>query len=269
MYRRLADAGYVQAQVTMGLSYIDGTAVETDPSAAAAWFQRAQQSGHPQAEFYLGLMYARGLGVTPDKKAALRLLQQAVDTGYDRALVALADLLSSEYRPCDALPIYQKASEKGFVAGTIAHAAMLARGQCVAKDVERAKQMLKPIAESGDPEAQFTYANVLFLAALESNGSAAEGMLWLRRAAEQDDVQAEEFLYRIYSGQFSQPKSPFDAFIWAFLYARHNPLTQPTFESFAHQLSAGELARARTEIERLVRNFPAARRRGLPDRHEI
>src|SRR5215470_9963437 len=38
MYRRLADQGYVQAQVTMGLSYLDGTFPKRDPALAFEWF---------------------------------------------------------------------------------------------------------------------------------------------------------------------------------------------------------------------------------------
>jgi len=265
MYRRLADAGYVQAQVTMGISYLDGTVVETDPTKAAQWFRRAQESGHPQAEFYLGLMFERGLGVTKNKEEAQRLLRQSVDAGYDGALVALADLLHKAHDWCDALPLYQKASEKGFVAATIAYAAMLAGGECVAVDLDQAKEMLKPIAESGDAEAERAYGSVLFFAARKKKESVAEGLLWLHRAAEQDNFGAEQLLYSIYSGLFSQPASAFDAYIWGTICARHDPRSQPLADESGGRLSPNELTRAKTEIDRLIRNFPAGRSQALSD----
>jgi TPR repeat protein len=265
MYRRLADAGYVQAQVTMGISYLDGTFVETEPAKAAEWFRRAEQSGHAQAEFYLGLLYERGLGVTQNKEEAQRLLQRSVDAGYDRALVALGDLLHKAHNWCGALPLYLKASAKGFVAATIAYAGMLAGAECVAEDVDRAKGMLKPLAESGDAEAEAVYGNVLFFSARKSKAPVAEGLRWLHRAAEQDNFGAEQLLYLIYSGSFSQPESAFDAYIWASLCTRHDSKIQILADKYKGQLTADKLVRASAEIDRLIRNFPANQQQGLSD----
>jgi TPR repeat protein len=65
-WRPLAEAGSLEAQVSLAEFYLNGLGVAADPAAAAAWYRRAAEAGDPVAQLNLGDLYARGLGVARD-----------------------------------------------------------------------------------------------------------------------------------------------------------------------------------------------------------
>ena len=70
-WRPLAEAGYLEAQVSLAEFYLNGLGVAADPAAAVAWYRRAAEAGDPVAQLNLGDLYARGFGVARDPVEAL------------------------------------------------------------------------------------------------------------------------------------------------------------------------------------------------------
>ncbi|MFO1057482.1 MAG: tetratricopeptide repeat protein [Dongiaceae bacterium] len=64
--RRAAEAGYADAQGTLGLAYATGLGITRDDEQAARWFRKAADQGDGSAQLSLGLAYKRGRGVPLD-----------------------------------------------------------------------------------------------------------------------------------------------------------------------------------------------------------
>ncbi len=80
-WRPLAEAGDLEAQVSVAEFYLNGLGVTTDPAAAVAWYRRAAEAGDPVAQLNLGDLYARGLGVAPDPVEAFVWFDLAAQQG--------------------------------------------------------------------------------------------------------------------------------------------------------------------------------------------
>ncbi len=65
-WRPLAEAGHLEAQVSLAEFYLNGLGVAADPAAAVAWYRRAAEAGDPVAQLNLGDLYARGFGIARD-----------------------------------------------------------------------------------------------------------------------------------------------------------------------------------------------------------
>ena len=61
--------------------YLDGEGVQTDPTIACAWFEKAARQGHAAAQYSLGACYLRGRGVRRNYVLACAWLSLAADTG--------------------------------------------------------------------------------------------------------------------------------------------------------------------------------------------
>jgi len=65
-FRRAADQGFAQAQVSLGGMYIDGKGVAQDNSEAVNWYRKAAEQGYADAQHRLGKSYAVGIGLPKD-----------------------------------------------------------------------------------------------------------------------------------------------------------------------------------------------------------
>jgi len=72
-----AQAGDVEAQVTVGEIYERGLGGEPNYAAALVWYEKAARQGSSKAQFALGAMYEQGLGVDKDMLTALNWYRQA------------------------------------------------------------------------------------------------------------------------------------------------------------------------------------------------
>ena len=88
----------------------------------------------------------------------------------------------------------ERAMKEGNKGARLALAAAYARGeQGVSKDEEMAEQLLKPLAEEGDAEAQFALAS-LYQFGEGYSSRRDEAQLWLKRAADQGHGEAAKIL---------------------------------------------------------------------------
>lgn len=73
----LENPGPGQAETLLGLLYLRGARLESDPVAAGAWLERAAANGHPAGIYAAARLYAEGVGVPADPERARRLLAGA------------------------------------------------------------------------------------------------------------------------------------------------------------------------------------------------
>src|SRR5690348_7590805 len=74
-----AQGGNKTAQLSLGLSYLNGSGVAQNPSEAAKWFQSAAEQGVSMAQVLLGKMLIDGVGANQDKAAGVRWLRTAAE----------------------------------------------------------------------------------------------------------------------------------------------------------------------------------------------
>lgn len=80
-WQPLAEAGNLEAQVSLADIYMNGLGVAADPGRAVAWYRRAAEAGDPVAQLNLGDFYARGFGVARDPVEAFVWLDLAARQG--------------------------------------------------------------------------------------------------------------------------------------------------------------------------------------------
>ena len=80
-YRRAADAGQVDAQISLGYCYDNGLGVGADATQAALWYRRAADAGNATAQYNLGCFYDTGEGVEADALQAAMWFHRAADAG--------------------------------------------------------------------------------------------------------------------------------------------------------------------------------------------
>ncbi|MDU8912172.1 tetratricopeptide repeat protein [Aestuariicoccus sp. MJ-SS9] len=86
LYAQAAEAGHVDAAVSLGVMYQNGTGVAQDYERARALYEGPAAAGHARAQNNLGLLYVRGHGVAQDYERAAQLFAAAADQGLARAI---------------------------------------------------------------------------------------------------------------------------------------------------------------------------------------
>src|SRR6516165_11442957 len=94
-YRRLAEAGSVEAQNRMGILCQFGRGVPQDYSDAADWFRKAATMGNAAAQSNLAMLYLNGWGVSRDLEQAAKWYEVAARQGDRNAQNNLAYLYSN------------------------------------------------------------------------------------------------------------------------------------------------------------------------------
>ena len=94
-WKPIAESGDAQAQLNLGLMYLDGTGVPQSFPDAIHWFRRAADQGQTQAQLNLGAMYGVGKGVKRDYIQAYKWLALCAASGDDKC-TAQRDLVAKK-----------------------------------------------------------------------------------------------------------------------------------------------------------------------------
>jgi TPR repeat protein len=86
----LANRGNADAQLLLGLEYLDGAGAVKNESEAAQWISRSATHGDAIAQFWLGTLYANGRGVKTDPALAMHWYEEAAMQGNRKAMHQLA-----------------------------------------------------------------------------------------------------------------------------------------------------------------------------------
>lgn len=155
LYHRAYEAGYTDAMVLCGDTYLEGTAdTEPDYKNALICYQKAVFRRCPYASYRLGWLYHEGLGVEQDSVKAWDYYQKAFAMQYPDAMtdvgVFYRDGVMVEKDYTKALECLNKAVAKGNVRAMYELSQMYLRGQGVEPDFKLSKEWLYKSMEADD-----------------------------------------------------------------------------------------------------------------------
>jgi TPR repeat protein len=91
-YRKSAEQGNVNAQLSLGNLYFEGKHVPQDYEQALVWFRKAADNGNAPAQYNLGLMYYKGM----EFRRVIGNLQR----GFERRPIEESPMHNSISGPC-------------------------------------------------------------------------------------------------------------------------------------------------------------------------
>ncbi len=86
----LAHKGNADAELLLGLEYLDGVGAVKNEGEAAQWISRSAARGNAVAQLWLGTLYANGRGVKTDPALAMHWYEEAAMQGNRKAMHQLA-----------------------------------------------------------------------------------------------------------------------------------------------------------------------------------
>ena len=78
LYAHSARLGNADSMVSMGHAYIEGIAVESNPSEAIVWYSRASVKGQPMGSFYIAIMNHFGMKIPQNIPRAIHYYELAL-----------------------------------------------------------------------------------------------------------------------------------------------------------------------------------------------
>ena len=181
-YQESAEAGDVDAQFNLGLSYRQSDIVAADFGLARFWLQKAADQGHIKAMGNLAILYMSGSGVERSYCKAKLLFEQAATFGDPTALLNLAHLYQT------GVPGTEKDEprafgymQRGATLGSASHMYYLAdcymHGKGVSRDGHMALKWWQRAADAGEPHAAEELGMIYF------SGNSELGVAADRRSA--------------------------------------------------------------------------------------
>lgn len=157
-----AGQGDGEAQYELAVMAATGRGMPASDVEAFAYMNQAAARGVADAQYQLASMYAGGRGTAADKKAAADWWRKAAAQNHIPAQFSLGcQLVESDGagQKAEGVSWLKRAAGAGSRQAALFLAAVLARGEYgLAKDELAAEALLKPLADQGDPEAQFVVA---------------------------------------------------------------------------------------------------------------
>jgi TPR repeat protein len=164
-YAIAAQAGHIDAAVSLGVLYQEGKGVDQDYARALGIYQQAADAGHPRAQNNLGLLYVRGTGVDQDYVRASALFASAAQGGLKQAFRNLGVMYENGFgvplNETRAAQLYRQSGEAAQPEGVTSQTDPTLTGPVFIYDSRLAPltQEILPrltgMAQTGDPVAQF------------------------------------------------------------------------------------------------------------------
>lgn len=231
IYAQKAAAGDPQAAYQLGELYLSTQGGPADPQSAVAYFRLAAGKGFAPAQKELARFYKEGLAGLPanqaaslfwcmhaalqgDKECQTQVNETFIQTPlvYDQALSTFTASLQARIGHGPAALELGKAYEEGILSPDLEEAArwytlaaerkipqaqarlglLYAEGRGVNKDEEKARALLAPAAEAGDPQAQLYWGKQAFTQSEQDGGpDYTEAFKWFMSAAAQGNLEAQ------------------------------------------------------------------------------
>lgn len=162
---QLAKQGSAIAAANIGLRYLGGDGVVSDPEVAVSWYKRAVALGHWEAHWRLASSYRDGHGVLPDVAEAKRLVEYAASAAGSGAaysnLAFMHEIGAGVPRDlAKAAEYFAKAAELGDAFSRRRLADLHLAGWGVTKDEARARVLLQEGVAAGDKQAELALTNL-------------------------------------------------------------------------------------------------------------
>src|SRR5277367_6058522 len=201
LWRPLAEHGNAYSQFNLGVMYYRGQGIPQGLAEAMRWFREAADQGDAQAEFSLGFMYKEGDGVPQDYAEAVKWFGKAAEQGnileetnlglmYDKG-----DGVPQDY--AEAVKWFRKAADQGNDEAEYRLAHMYAEGNGVPQDYAETARWYQKALEQGYYHTQ-----------------ASRGLMYLRKAADQGNADAQFNLGGMYEKGYQLPQDYAEAAEW-------------------------------------------------------
>jgi hypothetical protein len=193
-YAQAAEAGSLDAAVSLGVLYQGGQGVPQDFDRARMLYEPAAEAGHPRALNNLGLLYVRGDGVPQDYEKAAGLFQQSADGGLKQGMSNLGVMYENgfgvEQSDTLAMDWYRRAGQLEQIgvegAPTLAYDPRLLPFDPGAPEFERHRSG----AARGDPVDQFILGFAILQSPDAPGTAVREGAALMQAAAEAGHIPA-------------------------------------------------------------------------------
>ena len=267
--RLAATQGYADAQADLGKMYETGDGLPQDYTKAIKWYRRATKRGNARASRRLGRLYETGTGVPVDKVAAVPLYSRAAELGNQAAVSDLNRLISEGWKGPEA--VYQsgqwtldevgwrewcrRAAEAGYAEGQVLLASSYANRRLDDPNVmvwrRKAMTWYRRAADQGCIAGQVRLAGMYeggdnaaleraepkadFPSTRPSPEDLVEAAKWYRKAAEQEDAEAQARLGHMYQWGTGVPKDDVEAIKWYWKAARQGHREAQQVMGFAYE----------------------------------
>lgn len=242
-----AQLGDPAAQTLLAELLSQGLGVKKDLKQATFWYSKAADGGDPSAMFKYALILMDGTLVPQDKKRADELMHKAADAGNALAEFNWAQILVSD-KPGnvglrDALPYYEKSAAKGIADAEYAVSQIyLNLPGLPDQKRQAAKDWLLRAAKAGYDTAQFDMA-IWLVNGIEFPRDLEAGFAWMRRAAVNGNVAAQNKLAHLYRQAIGTRPDSIEAAKW-YVLSRRAGLQDPELEDFYQGLTDKEQKQA-------------------------
>lgn len=249
-----AETGDPAAQTLIGELYWHGYGVGRDRKKAVDWYRFGAEGGNREAQFAYGNILLQGQLVQLDKEKGRSYLEKAASAGHIKAAFNLAQLITAA-RPTwagfkRALPWYKQAAEGGLADAQYALANIYAEAKGVPyNDEETARVWLEKAAKSGFETAQLEFG-VWLVNGRGGPKDEAAALIWIKRAAAQQNVIAQNRLARMYAFGIGTQEDVILAGAWHIL-ARRAGFSDSSMDRFFQKLSEIDKKRAIEAANRL------------------
>ncbi|WP_368175732.1 tetratricopeptide repeat protein [Aeromonas sp. R5-4] len=214
-YQRAANAGSAEAELWLGMAYLAGEQVPTDPALGRYWLELAAGHGSHEAEYQLSLQQV-------DREQQIHWLTRAADGGVPKALFELAKLQHKQGELDQARASYAKAAQQGHILAQYTYGEMLRLGQGGKEDYALALKQYRQAAQQGDRMAQYRMGTMreeglgaprnrvhayawLSMAATEGMPEAVQARDELEAAMTKPEVKQAQKLSEHWFGKMSSP----------------------------------------------------------------
>lgn len=89
-FGKAAKNGNSDAQYQIGIMFLEGMGMNTNPEDAAYWFRKAAQNGHAPSQYEIGNCFLKGIGVQSDTRMAAEWFRRAAEQGDPDAALQVA-----------------------------------------------------------------------------------------------------------------------------------------------------------------------------------
>ena len=199
-FRKAADAGNAEGQLSLGYCYENGLGVAKNPHDAFKWYKLAADQGNPVAQCNVGNCYVNGWSVTVDKSQAFKYYKAAAEQNYLNAQNRLAwcyyngDGVPVNYN--EAVAWWTRAAEQGYADAQNSLGWWHQNGKGI-RDYGKVFHWYKLSAEQGNTYGQYNLALCYW------NGNGCDknigiALQWFLKAAEQGYSDAQTWVGYIY-----------------------------------------------------------------------
>lgn len=181
----------------MGITYYHGIGVSTNLVTAFQYHLKAAEQGDPDSQYQVGWMYENGEGTAEEnEELAERWYFKAAEQDHAGGQFALSTLYDEKEDKKTSFEWCLKAATQGHISAMYNTGYNYKRGYGVEKNINVAFEYYSKAAKKGDADAQYIIGRENYVGkqdlALVKNRTV--GLKWLRRSAEQDFEEAQEFL---------------------------------------------------------------------------